>query len=157
MVVGTSPVGCLQEAADLCLSLIYVSNSIPLSFLSVKKSIIYIYIFLNIYFIDFVQRGRERDKELETSMRESHRSSASCTPATGDMPATKAHALDWNQTRVPSVPKPTLYPLSQTGFGHLANFQNRFFKNLFLLLSQVLNFETGMIMGPSSFCSWNQF
>ena len=50
-------------------------------------------------------------------MRESHRSSASCTPSTGDMPATKVHALDRNRTQDPSVPKPTLYPLSQTGLG----------------------------------------
>ncbi|KAK1331939.1 hypothetical protein QTO34_007616 [Cnephaeus nilssonii] len=35
------------------------------------------------------QRGRERDRELETSMREKHRSAASCTPPTGDVPATK--------------------------------------------------------------------
>nr|KAF6353455.1 hypothetical protein mPipKuh1_010421 [Pipistrellus kuhlii] len=70
-----------------------------------------------IYFLDFVQRGRERDRELETSMRESHRSAASCTPPTGDMPTTKVHALDRNRTRDPSVPKPMLYPLSQTGFG----------------------------------------
>ncbi|KAK1345082.1 hypothetical protein QTO34_013787 [Cnephaeus nilssonii] len=34
-------------------------------------------------------RGRERDSELETLMREKHRSAASCTPPTGDVPATK--------------------------------------------------------------------
>nr|KAF6353600.1 hypothetical protein mPipKuh1_010513 [Pipistrellus kuhlii] len=72
-----------------------------------------------IYFIDFVQRGRERDRELETSMRESHRLAASCTPPTGDMPATKVHALDRNRTRDSPVPKPTLYPLSQTGLGSM--------------------------------------
>nr|KAF6348691.1 histidyl-tRNA synthetase 2, mitochondrial [Myotis myotis] len=33
--------------------------------------------------------GRERDRELETSMREKHRPAASCTPPTGDVPATK--------------------------------------------------------------------
>ena len=44
-----------------------------------------------IYFIDFVQRGRERDRELETSMRESYQSAASSTPPTGDMPATNVH------------------------------------------------------------------
>nr|KAF6302544.1 hypothetical protein mPipKuh1_009299 [Pipistrellus kuhlii] len=70
-----------------------------------------------IYFIDFVQRGKERDRELETSMRESHRSAASCAPPTGDVPTTKVHALDRNRTRDLAVPKPTLYPLSQTGFG----------------------------------------
>nr|KAF6316198.1 hypothetical protein mPipKuh1_008709 [Pipistrellus kuhlii] len=75
----------------------------------------FIYLFL-IYFIDFVQTGRERDRELESLMRECHRSAASCTPPTGDMPATKVHALDRNRTRDPSVPKPMLYPLSQTGF-----------------------------------------
>nr|KAF6267009.1 hypothetical protein mMyoMyo1_011845 [Myotis myotis] len=72
----------------------------------------------NIYFIDFLQRGRERDRELETSMREEHQSAASCTPPTGDVPATKVHALDWNRTWDPSVRRPTLYPLSQTSQGH---------------------------------------
>nr|KAF6326396.1 hypothetical protein mPipKuh1_008394 [Pipistrellus kuhlii] len=50
-------------------------------------------------------------------MRESHRSAASCTPPTGDMPATKVYALDRNRTPDLSISKPTLYPLSQTGFG----------------------------------------
>nr|KAF6358533.1 hypothetical protein mPipKuh1_010355 [Pipistrellus kuhlii] len=49
-----------------------------------------------IYFIDFLQRGRQRDRELETSMRENHPSAASCTPPTGDVPTTKVHALDRN-------------------------------------------------------------
>nr|KAF6326414.1 hypothetical protein mPipKuh1_008409 [Pipistrellus kuhlii] len=44
-------------------------------------------------------------------MRERHRSAASCTLPTGDVPATKVHALDL------SVHRLTLYPLSQTGFG----------------------------------------
>ena len=83
--------------------------------------------FFLIYFIDFVQRGRERDRELETSMRESHRSAASCTPPTGDMPSTKVHALDRNWTWDLSVCRPTLYPLSQTGFG---------FSNLFLIIAR---------------------
>ena len=43
--------------------------------------------------------------------------SASCTLPTGDVPATKVHALDRNQTWDPSVRRLTLYPLSQTGFG----------------------------------------
>ncbi|XP_023611733.1 zinc finger protein 395 isoform X2 [Myotis lucifugus] len=63
------------------------------------------------------QRGRERDRESETSMREKHRSAASCTSPTGDVPATQVHALDRNRTRDLSVRRPTLYPLSQTGFG----------------------------------------
>nr|KAF6374426.1 hypothetical protein mPipKuh1_009645 [Pipistrellus kuhlii] len=67
----------------------------------------------------FIQRGRERDRELETLMRESHQSAAPCTPPTGDMPATKVHALARNRTRDPSVPKPTLYQLSQTGPGYV--------------------------------------
>nr|KAF6374361.1 hypothetical protein mPipKuh1_009580 [Pipistrellus kuhlii] len=90
-----------------------------------------------IYFIDFVQRGRERDGELETSMRESHRSAASCTPPPGDMPTTKVHALDRNRTRDPSVPKPTLYPLSQTSPGLSCSLRltsGMAFKLIFLLL-----------------------
>ena len=76
-----------------------------------------LFFFFKYILLIFVQRGRERDRELEASMRESHRSAASCTPPTGDVPATKVHALDRNRTRDLSVPKPTLYPLSQTGFG----------------------------------------
>nr|KAF6377167.1 apolipoprotein D [Myotis myotis] len=40
---------------------------------------------------DVNKRGRERDRELETLMREKHQSAASCTPPplTGDVPATK--------------------------------------------------------------------
>ena len=62
----------------------------------------------------FYKRGRERDRELEASMRERerHRSAASCTPPTGDVPATKVHALDQNQTWDLSVHKPMLYSLS---------------------------------------------
>nr|KAF6285949.1 hypothetical protein mMyoMyo1_009508 [Myotis myotis] len=52
-------------------------------------------------------------------MREKHRSAASCTSPTGDVPATQVHALDRNRTRDLSVRKPTLYPLSQTGSGWL--------------------------------------
>ena len=70
-----------------------------------------------IYFIDFLQRGRERDRELETSMRENHRPAASCTPPTGDVPATKVHALDQNRTWDLLEHRPMLYPLSQTGLG----------------------------------------
>ncbi|ELK30003.1 hypothetical protein MDA_GLEAN10014423 [Myotis davidii] len=43
------------------------------------------------------QRERERHRELETSMSEKHQSAASCTPRTGDVPATKVHALDRNE------------------------------------------------------------
>nr|KAF6349168.1 hypothetical protein mMyoMyo1_011724 [Myotis myotis] len=78
--------------------------------------------FLKIYFIYFLQRGRERDRDLETSMREKHRSAASCTPPTGDVPATKVHALDQNRTQDPSVRRPMLYPLSHTSQGCLRTF-----------------------------------
>ncbi|KAK1327932.1 hypothetical protein QTO34_012353 [Cnephaeus nilssonii] len=40
---------------------------------------------------------------------------ASCTPPTGDVPATKVHALDRDRTQDPSVRRPTLYPRSHTG------------------------------------------
>ncbi|ELK28488.1 hypothetical protein MDA_GLEAN10008673 [Myotis davidii] len=50
-------------------------------------------------------------------MREKHRLAASCTPPTGDVPATKVHALDRNRTWDPLVHRPTLYPLSQTSQG----------------------------------------
>ncbi|ELK29802.1 Transcription initiation factor TFIID subunit 7-like protein [Myotis davidii] len=45
-----------------------------------------------------LKRGRERDRELETSMREKHRSAASCTSPTRDVPTTQVHALDRNRT-----------------------------------------------------------
>nr|KAF6380981.1 zinc finger CCHC-type containing 17 [Myotis myotis] len=60
------------------------------------------------------ERGRERDRKLETSMRKKHRSAASCTCHTGGLPATKVHVLDRNRTWDPSVPRPMLYPVSQT-------------------------------------------
>ena len=99
-------------------------------FIPLTSSLVYqlLYYLLKNILLIFVQRGRERDREQETSMRESHRSAASCTPPTGDMPATKVHALDRNRTRVPSDPKPTLYPLSQTGLGPvLVNFYPTFY------------------------------
>ena len=83
--------------------------------------------FLNIFYW-FVQRGRERDRELETSIRENHRSAASCTPPTGDVPAAKVHALDQNQTWDLSVRRPMLYPLSQTRSGPIL------FKKIYILL-----------------------
>nr|KAF6308717.1 amyloid beta precursor protein binding protein 2 [Pipistrellus kuhlii] len=68
----------------------------------------------------FAKVLRALDKrELETSMRENHRSAASCTPRTGDVPATKVHALDRNRTRDLSVYRPTFDPLSQTSSRHL--------------------------------------
>nr|KAF6322913.1 STN1 subunit of CST complex [Pipistrellus kuhlii] len=39
---------------------------------------------------------RKRERELETSVREKHRPTASCTPPTGDVPTTNVHALDRN-------------------------------------------------------------
>nr|KAF6330329.1 hypothetical protein mMyoMyo1_012319 [Myotis myotis] len=51
-------------------------------------------------------------------MREKHRSAASCTPPTGDVPATKVHCLDQNRTRDPSVCRPMFCPLSQTDQGY---------------------------------------
>ena len=67
------------------------------------------------YVVDFLKRKRERDKESETSMREKHHLATSCMPPTGDVPTTKVHALNWNQTWHPSVCKLILYSLSQTG------------------------------------------
>ncbi|KAK1335312.1 hypothetical protein QTO34_004897 [Cnephaeus nilssonii] len=51
------------------------------------------------------KRGRERDRELETSMREKHRSVASCTPPTGDVPATK-HSHDEGPALWKLAPRP---------------------------------------------------
>ncbi|CAK6450188.1 unnamed protein product [Pipistrellus nathusii] len=72
--------------------------------------------FKNIFYSFFTERKRERDRELETSMREKHRSAASCTSPTGDVPATRVHILDQNRTQDLSVHRLMLYPLSQTGF-----------------------------------------
>ena len=74
---------------------------------------------LKIYIFDFLQRGRERDRELEISMTEKHPSAAFCTPLTEGMPATKAHALDWNGTWDLSVHRPMLYLLNQTSYGNI--------------------------------------
>nr|KAF6366443.1 hypothetical protein mPipKuh1_009860 [Pipistrellus kuhlii] len=79
------------------------------------KKIFFIDFFFFFFFFFFLHRGRERDRELETPMREKHLSAASCTPPIGDVFATKVHALDRNQTWDFSVHRPMLYPLSQTG------------------------------------------
>nr|KAF6279900.1 hypothetical protein mMyoMyo1_010155 [Myotis myotis] len=81
-----------------------------------------LFCFLKYILLIILQRRRERDRELETSMREKHRSAASRTLPTGDVPATKGHALDRNQTWDPSVRRPMLYPLSQTGQGYMCVF-----------------------------------
>nr|KAF6355209.1 hypothetical protein mMyoMyo1_011398 [Myotis myotis] len=97
---------------------LYFLSKMPINSIASHEHMkILIDFFFLIYFIDFLQRGRERDRELETSMREKHRSAASCTSPTGDMPTTQVHALDRNRTWDPSVRRLTLYPLSQTGFG----------------------------------------
>nr|KAF6392555.1 hypothetical protein mPipKuh1_007756 [Pipistrellus kuhlii] len=57
----------------------------------------------NTFYYFFLQRGRERDRELETQMREKHRSAASHTHPTGDVPATKAHVPHWNPTFNPQA------------------------------------------------------
>ena len=97
-------------------------------------SFLFLFLFFLIYFIDFTQRGIERDRELETSMREKHRPAASCTPSTGDVPAAKVCALDRNRTRDPSASGSTLYPLSQTGFGSIFSFSFFFFFKYILLI-----------------------
>ena len=52
-------------------------------------------------------------------MKEKHWPATSCTPPTGNVPATNVHALDRNRTWDLSVRRPTLYPLRQTNFGYL--------------------------------------
>ena len=94
------------------------SSSFRLPFPSVLVSL-----FLKMYFIDLLRRGREREREQEISMREKHRPAASCTPPIGDVPATKVHALDRNRTWDPSIPRAMLYPLSQTRFSYGTFFQ----------------------------------
>nr|KAF6276410.1 hypothetical protein mPipKuh1_010536 [Pipistrellus kuhlii] len=86
----------------------------------------FILLFL-IYFIEFLQRGRERDRKLETSMRENHRSAASCTPRTGDVPATKVHTLDRNRTWDLSVYRTTLLSTEPNQFRHRSYILNFFF------------------------------
>ena len=76
-------------------------------------------IFSTFLLIIYREEGRGI-KELETSMREKHRSAAFYTLPTGDVSTTKVHALDRNRTWDPSVHRLTLYPLSQTGFGPLS-------------------------------------
>ncbi|CAK6448190.1 unnamed protein product [Pipistrellus nathusii] len=64
-------------------------------------------------------------------MREKHRSAASCTPPTGDVPATKIHALDQNRTQDLSVHRLTLYSLSQTSFGYRYYFYTTLWRSYF--------------------------
>nr|KAF6341594.1 hypothetical protein mMyoMyo1_011995 [Myotis myotis] len=80
------------------------------------------------FFLSFLKKYillisyREEGRGIETSMREKHQSAASCAPPTGDVPATKVHALDQNRTWDFAVCRPTLYPLSQTGQGVFLSF-----------------------------------
>ncbi|ELK33568.1 Tubulin alpha-3 chain [Myotis davidii] len=87
-----------------------------------KRAFVHWYVVEGMEEGELSETGRERDRELETSMRERHRSAASCTSPTGDVPATQVHALDRNRTWDLSVRRLMLYPLSQTGFGHLIGF-----------------------------------
>ncbi|XP_054564373.1 lysosomal-associated transmembrane protein 4B isoform X2 [Eptesicus fuscus] len=50
-------------------------------------------------------RGREKDRELETSMKEKHQSAASCTPPTGDVPATKVLLPPYDDATVTGAAK----------------------------------------------------
>nr|KAF6272614.1 zinc finger protein 576 [Pipistrellus kuhlii] len=54
-------------------------------------------------------RGGERDRELETSMREKHRPAASCTPPTGDVPQPMYMPLTGIEPGTFQSADPTLY------------------------------------------------
>nr|KAF6343082.1 hypothetical protein mPipKuh1_010790 [Pipistrellus kuhlii] len=105
---------CLYEVLKYCWIILKSPGGFYLR--ETETLFYFLFIYFNIFYY-FLQRGREKDRELETLMREKHQSAASCALPTGDVPATKIHALDWNQTWDPSVSRPTLYPLSQTGQG----------------------------------------
>ena len=73
---------------------IWIVSTSLMVFFEARSFFVVVAVF-KIHFIEFLQRRRE-DRELETSMREKHRPAASCTPPSGDVPATNVHALDWN-------------------------------------------------------------
>nr|KAF6316185.1 hypothetical protein mPipKuh1_008696 [Pipistrellus kuhlii] len=112
-----APLPSLYRTLSCCLSANSLPGPIPEPSILFYFILFYFILFYFIILFYFLQRGRERDRELETWMREKHRPVASCTAPTGDVPATKVHALDRNQTWDLSVCRPMLYPLSQTGFG----------------------------------------
>nr|KAF6283743.1 hypothetical protein mPipKuh1_010035 [Pipistrellus kuhlii] len=70
----------------------------PLSYLNVARNKI-------IHFRKSFTLGIKKKKNIyillikkNILMKEKHRSAASCTPPTGNVPTSKVHALDWNQT-----------------------------------------------------------
>ena len=100
-----------------------IACRLVLSIVLILTSLCFLCFYFLIYFIDFSQRGRERDRELETSMRERHRPAASSTPPTGDVPTTNVHALDWNRTWDLSVRRPTLYHWAKPVSAHCGFFK----------------------------------
>ena len=58
--------------------------------------------------------GREKERERNIDVRETHRSIASCTPQLGTWPATQAGALTGNRTCDLSVHRLAVNPLSRT-------------------------------------------
>nr|KAF6311940.1 hypothetical protein mPipKuh1_009124 [Pipistrellus kuhlii] len=110
------PTDCPGGPGTNCIFDTHIPFFLSITTLNWHVSIIRIFfrvLFLKKYiFINFLQRGRERDSKK-------HRSAASCTAPTGDVPTTKAHALDQNQTWDPSVRRLTLYLLSQADLGRI--------------------------------------
>ena len=75
------------------------------------------------YFIDFFsERKREGTESQKHQWERNIDQPPPARPPTGDVPATKVHALDWNRTWNLSVCRPTLYPLSQKRLGQISLF-----------------------------------
>lgn len=52
-------------------------------------------LFKNNFLLIFRERGREKAREIGTSMREKHQFAASCTPHTGDLAQNLGMCPDW--------------------------------------------------------------
>ena len=103
-------------------SIIFISPFCSSEFFIHLSFILFILFFKYILLIFYREEGREIESQKHRWER--HWPAASCTPPTGDVPATNIHALNWNQTWDLSVCRPMLYPLSQTSFSPISILKN---------------------------------
>ena len=87
-----SPVGACMRATDGCFSP-FLS---PSPSLKINK----IFNFLNMFYL-FLERGREKERETNSGLREIHWSVASHMPSTGDLACNPGMCPDWESNQWP--------------------------------------------------------